>query len=145
MLKKIRTFLSRFLAEGYEEIETPQGVTVTFALRYRELLVGTLRLHDGKWQFRYSPEFRQQTELNPLVAFPDLTKTYEAQSLWPFFLSRIPGISQPEIQATIQAEGLDEHSAVDLLRRFGQKTISNPFILQELTNGSAPERIAARM
>lgn len=131
MLKTIRNIFARFRAEGHEEIQTPQGVTAAFILRYRDLPVGTLRLRDGVWQFRYSPEFRNQTDLIPLVAFPDITKEYQSDSLWPFFMARIPGISQPEIREVIQAEGLDEHSAVDLLRRFGGRTISNPFILQE--------------
>lgn len=131
MLKTIRNIFARFRAEGHEEIHTPQGVTATFTLQYRDLTVGTLRLKDGVWQYRYSPEFRAQTEITPLIAFPDISKTYESESLWPFFMARIPGISQPEIKALIQAEGLDEHSAVDLLLRFGKRTISNPFVLQQ--------------
>lgn len=131
MIKTIRNIFARFRAEGHEDIQTPQGVTATFALRYRDLTVGTLRLKDGVWQFRYSAEFRSQIELTPLIAFPDTNKTYESESLWPFFMARIPGVSQPEIRELIEAEGLDEHSAVDLLRRFGGRTISNPFVLQE--------------
>jgi HipA-like protein len=131
MLKTIRTILARFRAEGHEEIQTPQDVTATFVLRYRDLVVGTLHLKKGIWHFRYSPEFQKQREMTPLVAFPDVNKEYESASLWPFFMSRIPGTSQPEIKEVIRAEGLDEHSDVDLLRRFGTRTISNPFVLQE--------------
>ncbi len=131
MLNKLLGIFARFRAEGQEEIQTPQGVTASFSLQYHDLEVGTLRLKDGVWQFRYSPEFRRQSDLTPLVAFPDVSKTYESDTLWPFFMARIPGISQPEIRELIEAEGLDEHSAVDLLRRFGKRTISNPFILQQ--------------
>ncbi len=131
MLKTIRTILARFRAEGHEEIHTPQDLTASFLLRYHDLVVGTLHLKKGIWHFQYSPEFRKQTELTPLVAFPDIDKQYESASLWPFFMSRIPGTSQPEIRDLIRAEGLDEHSDVDLLRRFGSRTISNPFVLQE--------------
>jgi HipA-like protein len=131
MLKTIRTIFARFRAEGHEEIQTPQDVTATFALRYRDLLVGVLHLREGVWHFKYSPEFRKQSELTPLVAFPDVSREYKSASLWPFFMSRIPGTSQPEIRELIRAEGLNEHSDVDLLRRFGARTISNPFVLQE--------------
>jgi hypothetical protein len=131
MLKTIRTFLARFRAEGHEEIHTPQDVVATFVLRYRDLVVGTLHLKNGVWHFRYSPEFRKQADLQPLIAFPDIDREYQSPSLWPFFMSRIPGISQPEIRHVIESEGLDEHSDVDLLRRFGTRSISNPFVLQE--------------
>lgn len=131
MLKTIRSLLSRFRAEGQEEIETPEGISATFTLQFQELPVGTLRLDNGVWQFRYSPEFRKQTELDPLVPFPDINRTYKSETLWPFFMARIPGLSQPEVREKIRAQGLDEHSAVDLLRLFGEKTISNPFVLQE--------------
>lgn len=97
----------------------------------KTFLVGTLRLRKGTWRFKYAHEFINQHELKPLVAFPDVRKTYEADHLWPFFMSRIPGLSQPEVMETISEEGLDDKSDVELLRRFGARTISNPFILQE--------------
>ena len=141
MFNALRSFLSRFKAEGYEEIETPQGIEVAFTLRYRELIVGTLRLKDGIWEFRYSAEFKKQTLLQPLIAFPDTEKVYVSDTLWPFFMSRLPSVSQPDIRETLRQEGLDERSAVDLLRRFGESTISNPFVLEEIPPSKAGDDI----
>ncbi len=131
MLTALRKVFARFRAEGHEDIHTPKGVTAQFSLQYRDLTVGTLSLEDGIWRFSYSPAFHQQNVLQPLVAFPDASRIYESESLWPFFMARIPGISQPEVKKLIQAEGLDPHSDVALLRRFGQSSISNPFVLQQ--------------
>lgn len=75
----------------------------------KTFLVGTLRLSKGTWRFKYAHEFINQHELKPLVAFPDVRKTYEADHLWPFFMSRIPGLSQPEVMETISEEGLDDN------------------------------------
>ncbi|MDQ2841010.1 MAG: hypothetical protein M3Y72_08230 [Acidobacteriota bacterium] len=112
-----------------DEIRTPQDEDATFILRYVDLLVGDLGLHEGVWTFEYTDAFRQQADVKPLIDFPDVTKTYVSPTLWPFFLARIPGISQPKVRDEISKAGLDEHSDVQLLRRFGQQTISNPFIL----------------
>jgi len=64
------------------------------------------------------------------VDFPDPARTYERDVLWPFFLSRIPSPSQPEVQRAIAAEHLDVRNQVAMLRRFGERTIANPFILK---------------
>lgn len=131
MIKAVKDFLARFRVEGQEEIETPGDVDAAFVLAYRDLSVGTLRLHDGVWRFAYSPEFRKQQEVQPLVSFPDADREYVSEELWPFFMARIPGLSQPEVQETIQREHLNQHSSVELLKRFGERTISNSFILQK--------------
>jgi hypothetical protein len=123
-----RVFL-RQRTEGHEGIETPPDVTARFELGYQDLLIGWLRLRDGQWIFEYAPEFQKQSDVKPLVDFPDLHKTYVSADLWPFFLSRIPSLAQPQVRQTIQDEGLDEHSDVDLLKRFGERTITNPFTL----------------
>lgn len=121
----------RYRAEGHEGIQTPQDEQATFSLQYGSLPVGKLTLQGGIWEFRYSPEFREQSEVRPLIDFPDVQKTYRADSLWPFFMARIPSVAQPQVRETIEEEGLDEHSSVQLLRRFGRRTIANPFVLVE--------------
>jgi HipA-like protein len=137
LLRNLRDWLGAFRAEGHEEIETPKGVSAAFTLAYDTFPIGTLRLDEGTWVYEYSPEFRRQSELEPLVAFPDVKRVYKSESLWPFFMARIPGLNQPEIRAILQAERLDEHNPVDLLRRFGERTISNPFILKETVSQPA--------
>ena len=129
MLRKLFGALRR--VAGIADLVTPVGVDAEFVLRYEDLDVGVLTLHNGTWSFRYSDEFRNQSELRPLVDFPDPARTYEREELWPFFLSRIPSPAQPEVQRAIEDERLDARNAVAMLRRFGERTIANPFVLNE--------------
>ncbi len=68
-------------------------------------------------------------EFYPIVGFPKLDKVYKSKSLWPFFLIRIPGLGQPRVREIIKAEQLDINNEAQLLRRFGRKTIANPYEL----------------
>jgi len=63
------------------------------------------------------------------MIFPDVHKTYETSELWPFFKMRVPSLKQPSIRAIVGRERIDEHNQVELLRRFGRRTITNPFEL----------------
>lgn len=122
-----------FRGEGQEGIETPVDETASFRLDYGELEVGLLQLRDGQWSFRYSEAFRKQTDeadgVQPLVDFPDVGRVYESRELWPFFMARIPSLSQPRIRAEIARRGLDQASAPQLLQAFGEWSIANPFRL----------------
>lgn len=130
MLKALRKLLW-----GEEEtgLETPQNERATFVLEYEELVLGILRLADGKWEFEYSPEFVTQLKkpgaVKPLVDFPDPNKTYVSRDLWPFFLSRIPSLSQPAVREEVDRQNLDPASETQLLRAFGKRSIANPFEL----------------
>lgn len=130
MIDALKRFFS-FRAEGHEGIDTPSDEEATFLLTFDSLPVAILRLHQGTWEFRYTSEFKSQHALQPLIDFPDGEKVYRASELWPFFMARIPSLAQPKVQEAIAEEGLDQHSDVALLRRFGKKTISNPFVLAE--------------
>ena len=99
-------------------------------LYFRKLPVGSLICHEGVWSFTYTQQFKARSEeFYPIVGFRDLEKTYRSTTLWPFFLIRIPGLGQPEVQETIRREGLDATDEVALLRRFGERTLANPFVL----------------
>lgn len=130
MIDAIKRAWSRLRAEDHSEMVTPADVTTTFVLQFEDLPVGFLTLANGIWQFSYSEEFKRQSEVKPLVDFPQLEKVYRNDHLWPFFLARIPSLSQPQVEETIRREGLDRNSSAALLRRFGERTISNPFVLQ---------------
>lgn len=102
-----------------------------FALYYKKDLVGTLALKKGHWIFSYSDAFRtlSPTKCRTITEFPDLTKTYESDELWPFFLMRIPSLKQDSVQKVVEAEKIDATDEVELLKRFGQRTVANPFEL----------------
>jgi len=126
MIKKI---LSLFKQEGNEDLFVPKDVNVTFHLNYKELPIGTLTVDKAIWTFKYTDEFRGQHDIQPLMDFPDVDKVYVSKDLWPFFVYRIPGLNQYKVQEIIRLEHLDGKNEVDLLRRFGQRSINNPFQL----------------
>jgi HipA-like protein len=107
-------------------VPTPQK---SFDLNLGPMRIGTLDFHEGRWTFAYAEEFKKQTAIRTLVQFPDKEKVYESDELWPFFGMRIPSLKQPSVKEILQREHIDAGSSVDLLRRFGQRTIANPFKL----------------
>lgn len=126
--KKVLKYLIQH-SEGHEDLKTPADVHAEFILKYEDMTVGYLELKDGIWKFSYSEEFKEQDELRPIVQFPDKNKAYENEELWPFFTIRIPGLNQPAIQKILESENIDRTNEVELLKRFGKKTISNPYEL----------------
>ncbi len=111
------------------DARTPRDARARFQLRLGQLLVGVLAVEDGRWTFQYTDEFRQQQEFTPLPIFPDLDTVYRSDELWQFFRMRVPSLKQPSIREIVRREGLDSHDEVQLLKRFGRRTISNPFVL----------------
>lgn len=120
---------------GSDELEglyVPEDLTVEFHLflPIAKLAIGTLMLKNGEWHFSYSEDFKLQTKYKPLVNFPDITKHYSSKQLWPFFASRIPGLGQPIVQQFLEKNKLSEPDEVSLLKEFGKRTISNPYVLE---------------
>jgi HipA-like protein len=93
-------------------------------------LVGTLSVADSFLEFEYSSDFKKQDELRPLVDFPDIFKVYESKELWQFVVMRIPSPEQAEVEEILKREHIREDDAVSLLKRFGERTIANPFRLR---------------
>lgn len=116
-------------SDGQEDFTTPQTEVRLFALKYKSLLVGELKLTEGIWSFEYSAAFKKQDEIKPLADFPDVDKVYKSKELYPFFLHRIPSIKQPKVQRQIKEHKIDATNEADLLRFFGIHSISNPFSL----------------
>ena len=110
-------------------VEAPPEARAEFKLYLENLLVGTLSVADSVWKFEYSSEFKQQAELRPLVDFPDVEEVYESKELWQFFVMRIPSPEQAEVEEILKREHIREDDAVSLLKRFGERTIANPFRL----------------
>lgn len=126
LLKKIKSLLP----QGLENTNAPRDKYAVFTIHYKDLEIGELELKNGTWFFSYSEEFKNQDDINPLPDFPDADKVYENDELWPFFLIRIPSLKQPKVQKIISKEDIDSSSQVELLKRFGKKSISNPFQLK---------------
>jgi hypothetical protein len=131
VLNTIRRLL---LGEEHQSLSQNPEDHAAFALWFEELEVGSLWLSEGRWRFTYTDDFRRQSSdargVRPLADFPDIYKTYESPSLWPFFLARIPSTAQPEVRERIEHRGLDSHNAAQLLREFGERSISNAFLVR---------------
>ena len=127
MLKK---FINFWKSDGQESFHTPSDVNIVFELSYKDLILGYLSVDNGEWKFYYSEEFKGQDSLLPLVDFPNKNKTYYSHELWPFFMSRIPGMGQPKVQEILKKENIRENDEVSLLRLFGKRTIANPYTLE---------------
>jgi HipA-like protein len=115
-----------------KQIQAPPEVKAKFLLKYDNLLVGTLSVEDGLWKFEYSDEFKRDGSMRPIVGFPDVNKIYQSDELWQFFASRIPSPEQAEVEEILRRENIEEDDAVTLLKRFGRKTITNPFELEKV-------------
>jgi hypothetical protein len=46
-----------------------------------------------------------------------------------FFASRIPSANLPTVQETARERNIDIHNEVQMLKEFGRRTITNPFLL----------------
>ena len=118
-----------FRGEDERKTSTPKEVVATFALAYRDIPVGVLTLAKGKWRFQYSDEFKKSDSLRPIVEFPDKDRVYETSELWPFFFMRIPSLKQAAVEDILKSEDIDSQDEMQLLRRFGRRTVANPFEL----------------
>ena len=132
MIATLKKILSR--EGGREHLRPSKEEKADFLLRVREhtghmLDVGRLSLREGTWHFEYTDAFRHRKDIRPIVNFPHLDKHYESDTLWPFFVIRIPGLKQPAVQREIEEEKLDERNEAQLLKHFGKTSIANPFIL----------------
>ena len=132
MLGHLNKLKKKLFSKGDEDlaIYLPDTEKATFVLSIDKIQVGILRCENGEWQFGYADEFKRHSEeYKAIVGFPDLNKEYRSDSLWPFFRIRIPGLKQPVIKEILEEEQIDKENEVALLRRFGYKTISNPYKL----------------
>lgn len=103
----------------------------SFELWYDELKVGRLEEEPNGWHFAYSEDFQEQDCVQTLADFPKKTKSYRFNELWPFFASRIPSLEQPKVQRQLREEKIDVADTGALLRRYGKRSISNPFVLRD--------------
>ncbi len=131
MIRKIFNWFNKGDDEFDVHIQPPKNEDAKFILKVDGIRMGILYYEQGKWYFKYTDDFKKShaDEYTRITGFPDLSKTYKSEILWPFFQIRIPGLKQPAIQEILEKEKIDKTNEVELLKRFGQKTISNPYEL----------------
>lgn len=125
----IRKAFRHWLGKGAVE-PTPDDREAEFHLAYDDLHIGTLTHHDGQWTFEYTDGFRARQDLRPIANFPDVTRVYKSDELWPFFAFRIPSANSDAVQRIAERDHVDIRSEVEMLRRFGRRTIANPYELE---------------
>ncbi len=124
-MTKFKKILARlFWSESQNDMVLATEDDATFNVNLGKLLVGTLLYSAGVWYFSYSNEFKLQNRILPLANFPSKDKEYSTCDLWPFFASRIPSNAQLQIEKDKPKEDV-----VTLLRRFGRRTVANPYEL----------------
>lgn len=128
MFKKLTKAL--WHTEGMENRNIPDEINIQFVLSYNKLVIGYLSVNHGIWAFEYSEDFKKQKEILPLSNFPNKETVYSSEELWPFFATRIPSVAQLEPKAKISHHEISERNEVNLLRKYGQRTITNPYILE---------------
>lgn len=141
-----RSWLKSVLAAwgGLEEIRRSAGVSPGREIRVlidiggRRLHVGTLSEEGDEYVYRYSPEFKDQNEVPPISAFPEVGRVYRAKldELWTFFRVRLPPTNRQDVKQVISDRGLDEADVMQLLGVIGRRSIATPYEL-ELHAGSA--------
>ena len=130
MLRKIKNWFSKSDDDTELEVQLPKEEDAKFILTVDNIRIGMLYCDKGDWYFKYTEDFKDHSnEYNRIVGFPDLNKTYKSETLWPFFQIRIPGLKQPAIQESLENEKINKENEAALLKRFGQKSISNPYKL----------------
>lgn len=130
MLNLFKKLITKEDNTNLDPVEFEFAGEIRFTLKIKDLIIGYLSVEEGLWNFKYSDEFKDQTKYARLTGFSDLNKIYKAKVLWPFFKIRIPGLKQPMIKDIIASEKLDAQNEAVLLRRFGKKSMANPYILE---------------
>jgi HipA-like protein len=122
MLRKFYSWLA-----GVEPL--PVEAKLAFRVMLDDCEIGTLTADKGEWAFSYSDEFRRQTEIKPIVDFPDVKKPYRSRTLWPFFALRIPSPEQAAVREFLRSHPEKKPDEGILLKEFGERSIANPFRL----------------
>lgn len=78
---------------------------------------------NGGYQFSYNADMVDALAngFEPLVAFPELNKTYESPEMFPAFSSRLPDKKRRDIQQILNKYGLTEYDEYQLLKKSGAR------------------------
>ena len=123
IIEKIKVFWHDSDETNLQAVKGSKG---RFDLYLGSLLVGVLTYEDGEWRFAYSDDYKAQDKYEPLVNFPNLTQEYKSDQLWPFFASRLPGVSE------LKENERETTDILTLLKKYGRHVITNPYKLVAL-------------
>jgi HipA-like protein len=130
MLNNFKNWFSQSQHENAVVSCLPKNAKATFELKIDKVVIAQLKCNAGEWQFEYTDEFKQLSDrYSTIVGFSNLDKVYRSHTLWPFFQIRIPGLKQPIVKEILQREKIDPTDELALLKRFGHRTVSNPYRL----------------
>ncbi|WP_028788712.1 HipA N-terminal domain-containing protein [Terrimonas ferruginea] len=127
LYKKLKSWFSK--GDNDTVVSLPKDKDARFLLKIDGIDVGYLLSKEGEWYFSYTKEFQQHQDYNLITGFSEFDKVYKSEELWPFFRIRIPGLKQPFVQEILEQEKIDKNDEVELLKRFGKRTIANPYEL----------------
>lgn len=81
--------------------------------------VGRLEVHADGYTYRYDGAAADITNFEPFLAFPDLSRTYRSDELFPFFSNRVLSARRPDYPVYLERLGLDVADPVEILARSG--------------------------
>ena len=81
--------------------------------------VGWLEARPEHFVYTYTAAAQTSPAFQPFPSFPDLSATYQAKELFPFFTARLTSAADPNYDATLEALGLTRANAtpIELLSR----------------------------
>ena len=110
--------------------EAVREVWVCLPTGQKRMHVGTLSCEEGEYVFAYSPEFKQQTEIPPISAFPDVGDPYRSPELWPFFQVRVPPLDRDDVRELLAAKGIRASDLLGLLVEVSARAATSPYQLE---------------
>jgi HipA-like protein len=131
MIKSLKNIFKSKISDNVNNISCNVELVPSykFNLKYQDDIIGILGYDRGVWSFSYSEWFKNQNELQPLFEFPDTSRTYKNDKLWPFFDSRIPSAKQKKVKEYFATHPEDKNNLVKLLSVFGNSSVNNPYKL----------------
>lgn len=88
----------------------------------KQYIVGQL-IKNSQYEFQYCEEVEDAIAdgFTPLLCFPDLSKVYKDEKLFPIFTSRLPDKRRKNIDEILNKYGLKEYDEYLLLKRSGAR------------------------
>ena len=102
-------------------------VVVFVETREGRVTLGTLERDGREFLFRYDRDFAASRDAKPISAFPDMTREYRSEDLWPFFAVRLPPVEREDVQAAMKRRHIPESDILRLLAELSGRGVSSPY------------------